>query len=198
VTNPQPQQSIFGDQDVRTVVIDPPWMERGGGKIQRGADRHYPLLPTDDIPRVIQSCEHWSRLADTAHCYLWVTNNFLPDGLRVMEAIGFRYITNIVWAKRQFGLGYYFRGQHELALFGVRGDFVPTDGTWTTVLEQGLVDHPRDARGTRIHSAKPPEFYNMVETASPGLYLDIFARRPRKGWLTWGNEMCDEESNDGI
>lgn len=32
-----------------TIYADPPWMERGGGKIKRGADRHYPLMSTKDI-----------------------------------------------------------------------------------------------------------------------------------------------------
>ena len=33
----------------RCVVIDPPWLERGAGKVKRGADRHYELLHTDAI-----------------------------------------------------------------------------------------------------------------------------------------------------
>jgi hypothetical protein len=32
-----------------TILADPPWLERGGGKIKRGADRHYPLMKTRDI-----------------------------------------------------------------------------------------------------------------------------------------------------
>ena len=32
-----------------TIYADPPWMERGGGRIKRGADRHYPLMSTKDI-----------------------------------------------------------------------------------------------------------------------------------------------------
>lgn len=177
--NPQPQTSLLGPQDIRTIVIDPPWQERGGGKIKRGADRHYPLLPTEEIPGVIRSCEYWPRLADTAHCYMWVTNNFLKDGLWVLEEIGFRYVTMLVWAKDKIGLGQYFRGQTEPILFGVRGDFVPTEGTHSTLLEA-----PR-----RAHSEKPHEFYSMVKAASPGLHLDIFAREHREGWLVWGNEV---------
>jgi hypothetical protein len=33
----------FPDRKYRTIYIDPPWPERGGGKIKRGADRHYSL-----------------------------------------------------------------------------------------------------------------------------------------------------------
>lgn len=175
----QRQLSILGDQDIRTVVIDPPWQERGGGKIKRGADRHYNLLPTNDIPRVIMGCEYWRRLCDTAHCYLWVTNNFLRNGLRVLDCIGFEYVTNRVWVKDRIGLGQYFRGQHEIVLFGRRGDTVLSDATISSVLEA-----PRGA-----HSEKPQKFYDQVEAASPGRYLDIFARETREGWLTWGDEV---------
>lgn len=169
--------------------MDPPWLERGGGKIKRGADRHYPLVPTPELPAVIRSCEHWDRLADDAHCYMWVTNNFLTDGLWLLEQLGFRYVTNLVWVKKQFGIGYYFRGMHELVLFGVRGNTVFTEGTWTTVLGDGPIDHPRDELGKRIHSRKPEQLHELIEQASPGKWLEIFAREARPGWLTWGNQL---------
>lgn len=191
---PEPQTPLFGpSRDVRTVLMDPPWMERGGGKIKRGADRHYPLVPTAELPGVIRSCEHWDRLADSAHIYMWVTNNFLADGLWLLEELGFRYVTNLVWVKQQFGIGYYFRGMHELVLFGVRGDTIFTEGTWSTVLGDGPLDHPRDERGTRIHSRKPEQLHQLIEQASPGAWLEIFARVPREGWLTWGNQLGGDE-----
>lgn len=62
------------------IYADPPWYESGGGKIKRGADRHYPLMKTKDIMALnVPSAEN-------AHLYLWVTNNFMADGLKVMEA----------------------------------------------------------------------------------------------------------------
>ena len=33
----------------KTIYADPPWNEIGGGKIKRGADRHYKLMKTKDI-----------------------------------------------------------------------------------------------------------------------------------------------------
>lgn len=182
-------QTLFGPRDVGTVLMDPPWLERGGGKIKRGADRHYPLVSTPELPVVIRSCDHWDRLADDAHCYMWVTNNFLTDGLWLLEQLGFRYVTNLVWVKKQFGIGYYFRGMHELVLFGVRGNTVFTEGTWTTVLGDGPIDHPRDEHGKRIHSRKPEQLHELIEQASPGKWLEIFAREARPGWLTWGNQL---------
>ena len=74
----------------RCIVADPPWNERGGGKIKRGADRHYPLMKTPDIACMLLA-PAW-RPAESCHLWLWVTDNFLPDGLLVMDALGFRYV----------------------------------------------------------------------------------------------------------
>lgn len=41
------------------------------------------------------------------------------------------------------------------------------------------------------HSAKPEAFLDLVESVSPGPYLELFARRNRLGWDTWGNECLD-------
>jgi N6-adenosine-specific RNA methylase IME4 len=79
----------------RTIYADPPWNEQGGGKIKRGADRHYPLMRTPDICEL--PVDQWA--APDAHCYVWVTNNFLQDGLDVLHNWGFRYVTKIDWFK---------------------------------------------------------------------------------------------------
>ncbi|MCK5641183.1 MAG: hypothetical protein KAJ19_10310 [Gammaproteobacteria bacterium] len=91
----------------KTIYADPPWPERGGGKIKRGADRHYPLMKVKEI---ISMSDFVNSISDeNCHLYLWVTNNYLPSGLQVMEAWGFRYITTITWVKDRIGLGQYFR-----------------------------------------------------------------------------------------
>ena len=71
----------------RTIYADPPWMESGGGKIKRGADRHYALMKTKDIMSLPVS-----DIAEAnSHLYLWTTNNFFPDALHVMDAWGFEF-----------------------------------------------------------------------------------------------------------
>lgn len=175
----------------RTIVADPPWLERGGGKIKRGADRHYPLMTTTDIIETMRVALRDHRVATTMdqHLYLWVTNNFLADGLETMTALGFRYVTNLVWVKQRIGLGQYFRGQHELCLFGVRGKgfAVKTDDrTIRSVIE---ADRGR-------HSAKPDAFYELVERRSIGPYLELFARETRLGWTPWGNEVETTSDTD--
>lgn len=81
-----------------TIYIDPPWPERGGGKIKRGADRHYKLLRVGDIYSVIRMSGVW-KPANDAHLYLWATNTYLPAGLWLMNSLGFRYVTALPWIK---------------------------------------------------------------------------------------------------
>jgi N6-adenosine-specific RNA methylase IME4 len=95
----------------QAVYADPPWLERGGGKIKRGADRHYDLMSTDDICAL--PVGSWA--AADAHCYVWVTNNFLRDGLDVLAAWGFRYVTKIDWFK-----GYFHPDAFAVLLDGLR------------------------------------------------------------------------------
>jgi N6-adenosine-specific RNA methylase IME4 len=178
------QEAIKRQWTFSTVVIDPPWNERGGGHIKRGADRHYPLMKTHDIIKTIYRCEYWDQIEENAHLYMWVTNNFLEDGLFVMKALGFRYVTNFVWVKEKIGLGQYFRGQHEICLFGTRGTKPTAPRT-----ESKSVPSILKAKKTK-HSAKPETSYNLIEQRSKGHYLEIFARAERgEDWVVWGNEV---------
>lgn len=169
----------------RTIYADPPWNEAGGGQIKRGADRHYPLMKTRDICALPVSS--WA--APDAHLYLWVTNNFLEDGLEVMGAWGFRYITCVTWMKDKAGLGQYFRGITEQCLFGVRGRLpyqLTEDGHRLQGIT-GFFEAPRTE-----HSAKPAKMRQMAEKVSPGPRLEMFARLPVAGWDVWGNESTGE------
>jgi N6-adenosine-specific RNA methylase IME4 len=124
---------------------------------------------------------------DDAHLYLWVTNPHLPEVWSVMEAWGFRYVTLLTWHKLgPLGLGHYFRGHTEHVLFGVRGRLPISP-------ERRERNHFAATR-TR-HSAKPDQFYEMVERVSPGPYLELFARRRRYGWDVWGNEAPAEAAS---
>lgn len=166
----------------RCIVADPPWMERGGGKIKRGADRHYPLLHKHEIIETIYTSGVWYPNRNGCHLYLWVTNNHIRDGEFVMEALGFRQITMLTWAKNRIGLGQYWRGQTEHVLFGVMGKLPALVKTESTLIGKGII-----SRGK--HSKKPEDFFEAVERVSPGPRLELFARQPRKGWVVWGNEV---------
>ncbi|OGJ58302.1 hypothetical protein A2635_05280 [Candidatus Peribacteria bacterium RIFCSPHIGHO2_01_FULL_51_9] len=169
----------------KTIYADPPWMEVGGGKIVRGAQKHYPLMKTEAICDLALPLSEF--LEPNAHLYLWVTNNFLIDGLKVMRAWGFEYKTTITWMKTQIGLGQYFRGVTEHCLFGVRG-----------VLPYKIEDGKRQQGRTGFtaskeeHSRKPKEMREMIERVSYPPFLELFARKKTVGWDAWGDEILND------
>jgi len=169
-------QGADGDpESVRysTLVADPPWPYENVAT-RGAATNHYPLMSVEEIADL--PVGEWAK--PDSHLYLWVTNGFLREAFVVMEAWGWTYRTTLTWLKPQIGLGNYFRTSTEHVLFGTRGK-LPTQS-------RSLANWWQASR-TR-HSAKPEAFYTLVETASPGPYLELFARRPRPGWDRWGNE----------
>ena len=169
----------------RTILMDPPWNETGGGRIKRGAARHYPLLKTPDIPQVVLQSGVW-RPADHAHLYMWTTANHLPDALWLIGCLGFTYKTNVVWTKDgRPGLGQYFRMRHEHLLFAVRGK-----GYSAKTDDRTLTSWLHAPRGK--HSQKPQQAYDLIEARSVGPYLEMFARTQREGWSSWGNQRDDD------
>jgi N6-adenosine-specific RNA methylase IME4 len=173
-----------------TVLADPPWrFANRTGKVapeHRRLDR-YSTMSLD----AIMALDVKAVLAPKAHLYLWVPNALLPDGLKVMDAWGFRYVSNIVWAKRRKdggpdgrGVGFYFRNVTEILLFGVRGSMrtLPPGRSQVNMIETRK----------REHSRKPDEQYELIESCSPGAYLEMFARHTRPGWTLWGDESADD------
>lgn len=161
------------------VAADPPWLERGAGQVKRGADRHYDLMPTRAIIALLRT-EILPQLHDDCHLWLWVTNNFVQDGLDVINALGFRYINNLVWVKDRIGIGQYLRGQHELCLFATRGA-----AQMPPVRDVPSVVHCPKSE----HSVKPQILYDHIERVSPAPRLEVFTRYKRQNWDAYGNQI---------
>lgn len=178
----------------RTIVADPPWLyegSRNGSFVipkpyedvgQRGVESMgYEGMPLADIEALRPPAE------DDAHLYLWTTNSFMVEAHEVARAWGFKPKTICTWTKVHQGdrsrvsmkTGYHFRGATEHWIFAVRGSLrLQTD--------EGL---PTGYLWPRLpHSVKPDAFYDLIEKASPGPYLELFARRARFGWDYWGDE----------
>lgn len=174
-----------------TILADPPWQfQNRTGKVAPEHKRlsRYQTLGLQEIKEI----PVWLVASEKSHLYLWVPNALLREGLEVMGAWGFEYKTNIVWHKIRKdggpdgrGVGFYFRNTTELLLFGVRGHL--------RTLKRGRTQVNIIKTMKREHSRKPDELYEIVEACSPGPYLELFARGPRKGWDTWGNEAEDYE-----
>ena len=168
------------------ILADPPWGgESGGGRSRRGADRHYPLLPTG----VIQNLPVSDWAARDAFLFLWATVSTLPDALSTMEFWGFRYVTSGVWVKERPGLGHYLRMRHEYLLIGKRGSPAYSRRPGGGSLPGRNAPESVITAARRAHSVKPEAAYAWAETFSPGPFLEMFARRLRPGWDSWGNEI---------
>ena len=170
-----------------TILADPPWQFiNRTGKVAPEHKRlnRYGTMALDEICALPVG----DVLAPTAHLYLWVPNALLPDGLKVMQAWGFTYKSNIIWHKLRKdggsdgrGVGFYFRNVTEVLLFGTRGKNART-------LDPGRTQVNYMGTRKREHSRKPDEQYPLIESCSPGPRLEMFSRGIRKGWTVWGNQ----------
>lgn len=188
----------------RTIVVDPPWPVSGAGRpLSGGPGSHVDWslrvgvaasrpLPYATMTVAEISAMRVSGLAheDGAHLYLWTTNRFLGEAFDVLRTWGFAYSTTLVWAKRPMGggLGGAYGISTEFVLFARRGTLAAESrvtGTWFPW------KRPYDERGKPRHSAKPGDFYSMVESVSPGPRIELFARAARPGWDVWGDQAPD-------
>ena len=183
-----------------TIVADPPWKVGAGPAgapytldedgIQRWDKVSRPSRPLAYQSMTVDEIKAL-RVADVAaadaHLYLWTTNGYLRDAFDVVKAWGFQYSTTLVWAKNIMGggLGGAYGISTEYCLFCRRGTLAAigrVKGTWFNWKRPYKGGYPN-------HSAKPPEFFAMVDQVSPGPYLEMFARDRRFGWDSWGNEV---------
>ena len=178
-----------------TILADPPWQfQNRTGKVAPEHKRlnRYSTMQLDEICALPIN----DIAANPAHLYLWVPNALMPDGLRVMEAWGFRYVSNIIWEKVRKdggpdgrGVGFYFRNVTEMLLFGVRGKNART-------LQPGRSQVNIIRSRKREHSRKPDEQYGIIEGCSWGPRIELFSRGKRKGWAVWGNQADDDYEPD--
>lgn len=184
------------------IYADPPWrIKTGRGltgfKLKEGKQIFVPISSKSratDYPSMtineIKSLKVEEITMPDAHLYLWATNAHLPHAFDIIDAWGFKYSTTIVWAKNRFGggLGGTFKITTEYLLFAKKGNLKSLQsqgGTWYNVKRAYENGHPK-------HSKKPDYFYEMIEQTSPGRKLEMFARKKRNGWDSWGNEIPND------
>lgn len=171
----------------KTIYLDPPWQESGGGKIKRGADRHYSLMKLKDIQALpIKDLVD----EDGCHLYMWVTNNFLEKGLSLLKEWGFSYVTLITWNKDRIGLGQYYRGLTEHCIFATTSKRLPYKA------EDGKRCQGKTGfyESKTIHSRKPETMRKMIECVSYEPRIELFARHQFESWDCWGNEIDSDDA----
>lgn len=160
------------------IYADPPWRYEHARTENRAIENHYPTMTLGEICDL--PVAHIS--ADDAVLFLWATSPKLAESMEVIAAWGFVYRTCMVWDKCRIGMGYYARQQHELLLIATRGSIpVPEPANRPA----SVVRIERDPE----HSAKPTEFYEIIERMYPEYTkVELFARTRRPGWDAWGNQ----------
>lgn len=187
--------SFTNGKKYKTIYADPPWQfQNRTGKVAPEHKRlaRYETMCLEDIKRLPVA----DISEEKSHLYLWVPNALLPEGLEVMKAWGFDYKTNIIWEKVRHdgnpdgrGVGFYFRNVTEILLFGIRGG-----KNRTLDPARSQVNLVRSIK--REHSRKPDEIVSLVESCSPGPYIELFARGERLGWDMWGNQAVENYEPD--
>ncbi|WP_099864709.1 MT-A70 family methyltransferase [Pararhizobium haloflavum] len=198
------------------LYADPPW-EQEAWSDETGQDRGlmYPPMPLDAIKGLLSSPplsgkplagapypNDRSPATRDALLFLWVTSNRLDDGIDVLRAWGFDYVTCLIWDKETIGMGRWVRDRHEILLLGKRGNFpAPLPGT-----QAASVHAERKGR----HSAKPVHFAAMIERLYPEMRkLELFQRTeslaeddPRRSgqWDFWGfeSDSATSSSSGGV
>ena len=160
------------------IYADPPWLYEHSISDSRAIENQYPTMPLDDICALPIS----EIMADDCVLFLWATSPKLEEAMRVLNEWGFSYRTCMIWDKQKIGMGYYARQQHEILLIATKGN-PPAPAPENR--PPSVISTPRGE-----HSAKPEEFYGIIERMYPGLpMVELFCRTPRENWANWGNEV---------
>jgi N6-adenosine-specific RNA methylase IME4/ParB-like chromosome segregation protein Spo0J len=168
-------KTLTGSYDI--IYADPPWKYEFSETSSRSIEAKYPTMTIDELKDIMIPAD------DNAVLLLWATAPLLKKAIELMEHWGFIYRTCAVWDKQKFGTGYWFRGQHELLLVGVKGEFSPPQP------EARVSSVFREVR--TVHSKKPDYYYGLIESMFPNCrYIEMFARTKHSAkWDVWGNQI---------
>jgi len=157
------------------IYADPPW-RYDSATPNRVIENHYPTMELEDIKNLSIPSEKNSVL------FLWATTGKLPECLEVMKAWGYKYKSSMIWDKLKYGMGYWFRGQHEFLLVGTKGKFSPPP--------QPLRIRSVFQEERTKHSKKPNKIAELIQSWYPECSkIEMFARDKKDGWDIWGNEL---------
>ncbi len=169
------------------LLADPPWnFQKDHGPT---AENTFPTMNLDEIAKIREALDLDTHVTDDCVLFLWATAVKLPAAMELMARWNFEYKGQLIWAKPHQVIGSLALWQHEILLVGMRGSLPPLHRPRS--IFEGEPWRPR------LHSAKPDHAYEIVEAMYPGLSkLELFARRYRAGWTSWGNELGRYEDED--
>ena len=158
------------------IYADPPWRYDFAASSSTKIENHYTTMENSDIAKMKVPAK------DNCVLFMWATSPKLLEALEVMKGWGFIYKTHAIWDKEKIGMGYWFRGQHELLMVGVKGKVSPPEASIriSSVIKEERSKHSRkpDCVAKYIELA----FYNKSK-------IELFCREPREGWYSYGNQI---------
>ncbi len=163
----------------RTIVADPPWhYEAFANNVGTGGrvELPYASMTLDEIAAVPVA----SLAATDCRLFLWATSRYVPAACEIMHMWGFEYSRALVWHKPDPPPV----TRNQIAWYGAEFILVGRIGApKATGIMPSVITHPN-----MRHSQKPECFLDFFEQVSPGPYLEMFSRRARLGWDTYGDE----------
>lgn len=176
----------MGIGDIEAIITDPPYCSGA----RRDAERQVRGTPWTKDDKAWFSHDHmttWGftwflravlndarpHLVEGAHLYVFTDWRQTPNVYAILESCGYRVNHCLVWRKTNFGLGAYWRNQHENIVFASVGTPAPM-----LVKDRGTVlDAPNVSPAARKHpTEKPIELIDQIVSAIPAKrILDPFA-----------------------
>jgi DNA modification methylase len=175
-------QRLMQGQIADCVFTDPPYNADYSSRVDANRRKPWGGIANDNMTPeafdVFLTDVHaslWQHVKDEGSVYVWTDWKRYPQVARVFSE-AFTHKGMIVWDKGHFGLGTYYRTQHELALFGVKGARV---GTWNAGHdERDVWAVSRDPVGSYVHPTQKPVTLaerGITNSSQPGdVILDLF------------------------
>ena len=169
----------------RTIVADPPWEYREGFGQGPTGDKRTIRVP---LPYEAMTLEALAELpvaalaAPDAWLFVWTTNRYLPMTFDLIAGWGFAYTQTVTWRKTGDPSPFVssVAPRHSEFLLAARRGRPARNGAFPS----SVVDAPAQDQ----HSRKPECFLDYIEAIGDAPRLEMFSRRARFGWDTWGSE----------
>lgn len=171
------------------IYADPPWRYGVDGQYvepSRKIEKHYSTMSLDEIKALKIPAEKNSVL------FLWTTTAKLSESMEVIKEWGFFYKSSLIWDKVRLGMGFWFRGQHEFLLVGVKGKFSPPPQSLRikSILTETRTQHSKKPEYIREMINKwYPDKTKLELFARPNIQKNLWGKSSMDGWDIWGNEV---------
>lgn len=177
-----------GTYDV--VLADPPWAYSGSQTKWGAAAKFYDTMTDDEI----LALDVKSLLKKTSVVFLWATGPRLDFAIRTLAAWGLHYRgAPFVWVKTsKAGIPFGARGVRPSIVkptteFVLAGSLTKS-GRPMKLFDESVPQVVMAPLGR--HSEKPDEVQARIERLYPeASRIELFARRERPGWVSWGLEV---------